>query len=212
MINETTKDNIIELLETVITQAGTCSLCKTNVSGKMLLDIDGIDGMQLEQPCLFEACNDAETLALLKSFFEDHLRFGFNLSCQLSRLLSRKGMLCKRKVETIIRESDWKSMDSNFFALSYVAQMEDNGTLLPRLLDDVPEDFRDGLFLALYLCDKTSVHDSLIQRFRLWGCHTTWTPTSTGEIQWLAIFIKKWLKMYPFTQLEFIIKLYFERL
>lgn len=203
-------NKIIELLDTIIKQNRTCALCQEEDAGRVFLDVDGIDGMQLDRPALFESCGDSDAMFLLQEFIKDHNKFGFNLSCQLSRLLVSKGHLCKNQVEKIIVKSNWKRVDANFFVLSYAAKMVNCGILLPRLLDDIPEDFRDGIFLAFYSTNEILTHDALMARFLRWNDDESWTPNSTGELRWLAVFIKKWCKIYSFSQLEHIIKVYFE--
>ena len=48
----------------------------------------------------------------------------------------------------------------------------------------------------------------LLGKFVEWGAGQ-WSPGSTGELYALEQFIAKWLQLYPFRDLEGVIRLYF---
>ncbi len=84
--------------------------------------------------------------------------------------------------------------------------MKGGAALAGRLLDQVPEDGRDGLFLACYRLQSEKLDRKLIEKFTKWG-EEGWCLGATDELYALEQFIAKWLGLYPFEDLEGVIRL-----
>src|SRR5881394_821246 len=133
-----------------------------------------------------------------------------SLRSRLSKLLSQKGRLVSETIDPLLRSLDWSSWSSYQLFLSYLAVRDDGAELASRLLDQVPEDARDGLFLACYRLQSTALDRKLIDKFLEWGAEG-WSPESTGELYALEQFIAKWLGLFPYRDLEGVVRLYFEQ-
>ena len=94
--------------------------------------------------------------------------------------------------------------------LSYLALREDGAALAMRLLDEVDEDGRDGLFLECHRLQSEQLDRKLMQKFAEWDAAGRWSPGATGQIYPLQQFIAKWLGLYPYRDLEGVIRLYFK--
>ena len=79
-----------------------------------------------------------------------------------------------------------------------------------QLLDRVPEDCRDGLFLACHKLQSEKLDRKLIAKFMEWGAGP-WSPGATGELYALEQFIAKWLRLYSYMDLEGVVRLYFNQ-
>jgi len=84
--------------------------------------------------------------------------------------------------------------------LSYLALRDDGASLAAHLLDEVPEDARDGLFLGCHRLRSEPLDRRLMRKFVEWGAGP-WSPGSTGELYALEKFIAKWLGLYRFGDL-----------
>ena len=72
------------------------------------------------------------------------------LALQLSWLLAERGMLVCARMGRIITKTDWSSYGSNGLLLAYLGSVKGADAQIRRLLDIVPEDGRDGLFVACW--------------------------------------------------------------
>lgn len=158
--------------------------------------------------CIFDACNDAQAKQFLESFVAKELSVGWDVCLQLSKLLSTRGHLVSKTLDPLLMAQDWNLYGSHQLLLSYLAVRGDGPTLAIRYLDQVPEDCRDGLFLACHRLQSESLDRKLLEKFVAWGAEG-WSPGGTGELYALEQFIAKWLGLYPCRDLEAVIRLYF---
>lgn len=159
--------------------------------------------------CIFDSCNDAQARLFLESFLTHKLSVGPSVSEQLSKLLSTRGGLVGKIMESLLTTLDWSSIGGHLLFLSYLAVRENGAVLAGQLLDHVPEDGRDWLFLACHKLPSEELDRKLMGKFVEWGAGR-WDPTATGELYALEQFIAKWLPLYPYSDLEGVIRLYFK--
>jgi len=161
--------------------------------------------------CIFDDCNDTEAQMLLEAFLGNGLSVSWSVSEQLSKLLSKRGRLASGKIDPLLKTIDWSSVSNRQLFLSYLALRDDGAALADGLLDIVPEDARDGLFLACHKLSSETLDRKLMDRFVKWEADG-WSPTSTGELYALEQFIAKWLDLYPLSDLEGVIRIYFRHI
>ena len=181
---------------------------KTDVPGWCIdIHLDARYDM-LASECIFDDCTDAQSLLFLESFLAGELSVSWAVSEQLSKLLSKRGHLVSATMDRLLTTRDWSSIGNYLLFLSYLALRKDGADLAARLLDEVPEDGRDALFLACYKLESQMLDRKLMKKFAEWEAEG-WTPGSTGELADLEQFIAKWLKLYPYSELEGVIRIYF---
>jgi hypothetical protein len=132
-----------------------------------------------------------------------------SISEQLSKLLSTRGGLVADVMDPLLKTVNWGTFSNHLLFLSYLAVREDGPSLAQHLLDVVPEDGRDGLFLACYILRSESLDRKLIEKFVELDSGA-WDPGSTGELYALEQFIAKWLDVYPYANLERVVRIYFK--
>jgi len=106
---------------------------------------------------------------------------------------------------------NWATIGEHLLFLSYLAVREDGAAWAARLINEVPEDGRDGLFLTCYKLQSEELDRLLMAKFVEWNTDG-WTGHDTGELHWLQQFIAKWIKLYPYEDLEAVIRIYFKHI
>ena len=157
--------------------------------------------------CIFDDCTDAQAKLFLESFLTNGLSVSWSVSEQLSKLLSTHGRLVSETMDPLLTRLDWSCCAEQQLFLSYLAVRDDGATWAARLLDEVREDFRDGLLLACFRLKSEELDRKLRKNFMEWGAEQ-WNPESTGELYALEQFIAKWLGLYPYADLEGLVRLY----
>jgi hypothetical protein len=201
------------VLRRVIDRSGKKYAIVCDAAMPLFYEIDGdASGFAMRCDGIFESCSDEEAKVLLEYFItlEDRSRLGWNLACQLSRLLAVKGLLVADKIDHIIQETDWTTFSAPHLLLSGAIHLRDSERIISDLLDRVPEDFRDGLFCACYYSDSSAVAQKVASKFEEWGRDLAWSPTATGEHGWLELLIKKWMGRCSVESLMSVITLYFK--
>lgn len=140
-----------------------------------------------------------EAKIILDDFICNRTRTGFGLSCQMSRLLSERGHLVARKMDRILEKTDWESYAAPQLLLSYLAVKPDGAEWAKKLLDIVPGDARDGLFLACWKIKDRELHSKLLGKFEEWFTEDETWGGGDGEGEWLGRFLSKWLTEGTFT-------------
>jgi len=158
--------------------------------------------------CIFDDCDEDRAKLFLESFLANKLSVGWEVSVQLSKLLSQRGQLISKTFDPLLTTLNWESISTHLLFLSYLAVREDGVTLALKLLDKVPEDGRDGLFLACHKLQSAELDKKLMKKFVDWEAEG-WSPSSTGELYALEQFIARWLGLYPYQDLEDVIRIYF---
>ena len=140
---------------------------------------------------LFSDVSDEEANLLLGAFVDGKTFCTYDIMRHLSRLLATKGLLVSRKVDKILERTDWESYAAPQLLLSYLAVKPDGDKWIIRLLDIVPEDCRDGLFLACWYLDDFGVNKRLLAKLAAWSVDPNWSGAATGEQVWLKRFSNK---------------------
>lgn len=172
--------------------------------GGTTIALDDLMCAGYDAPFIFDGCSDADASLLLESFVECRSLYQFDLAFQLSRLLARRGGLVGPRMDRLLSEKDWNSYAENGLLLSYLASKAESGPQLCMLLDIVPEDNRDGLFLACWHSPDAAVQQRLKQKFEAWIAEDASWGSGTGEAWWLGTFLSKWTKerTFPLRQLQ----------
>ena len=160
--------------------------------------------------CIFDDCDETQVKMFLIAFLAHNLSVGWSVSVQLSKLLSSRGLLVGNIADPLMETLDWSSCGIHQLFLSYLAVHRKGAALAEQLLDRVPEDCRDGLFLACHKLQSEKLDRKLIAKFMEWGAGP-WSPGATGELYALEQFIAKWLRLYSYMDLEGVVRLYFNQ-
>ena len=152
-------------------------------------------------PYIFSDVSADDAKILLNSFVELGCPTAFDLSLQLSRLLAENGRLVSQTMEKMFAKSGWPlgGEIGNYLLLSYLATMDDGANWAISLLDVVPEDARDGLFMACWKMDGLDVQEKLREKFSEWIAADPDWGLGTGEGGWLSCFLAKWAKNETFS-------------
>jgi hypothetical protein len=178
--------------------------------GRAQIDLDASYDL-FTSKCIFDDCTDEQARMFLKAFVDRSLSVGWSLSIQLSKLLAVRGRLVSDIMEPLLTTLKWNSCETRVLFLSYLAVRDNGAALAARLLDEVPDDGRDGLFLACYRLKSEELDRKLIGKFIEWDAEG-WDGSGTGELHALQQFIAKWIGLYPYHDLERVIRLYFKHI
>lgn len=181
--------------------------------GTRLLDCDPLGEFPLGDDWLFRAATEDEALRILSAFLEGGLDVGYSLECQLARLLAEKGDLVASRIGKLVKDTDWSSYGTRGLVLAGLGHVTNGDGEIIRLLDVVPEDARDGIFLACWKSRSHDVQAKLLCKFEEWMIEPDWGG-GTGEGGWLGKFIAKWLgeSAFDIVKLHQTIKWYFENI
>ena len=162
---------------------------------------------------IFDECSDDDAKLLLESFIDYRALYQYDLAFQLSRLMARRGSLVRARMGRILAKTDWRSYGSNGLLLSYLASRKGSDALVCRLLDEVGEDSRDGLFLACWYLAGKRVQKRLKCKFEEWIAADASWGDGTGEAWWLGAFLSKWTAegTFPYEQLQSLTQWHLER-
>ena len=168
----------------------------------------------IEPECLgpawvFRETSDTETDLLLRLFLTAtleepsprHVVIRFELALHFARLLAKKGKRVADVLANALDESDWSSLGvlaRRQLLLAGLAALPESGRRIVELLDVVPEDFRDGLFLACWFDRTPVVQRKLLSKFDEWTKDPAWDGGS-GEGGWLYRFLAKWVAENAFS-------------
>lgn len=156
----------------------------------------------IDAPYVFGGLDDADAKVLLESFIDFRSLYDFDLSLQLSRLLAERGVLVRARMGRIIARTDWHSCAGDGLLLAYLGSLKEGGMQIRRMLDIVPADSRDGLFLACWYSADIKVQAKLRRKFEEWTTGDTHWGEGTGEAGWLWAFLAKWTREDAFTPEE----------
>ena len=179
--------------------------------GTKVLDFDPCGDMPLDDSqWVLSGATDGEARFILRDFVGNKTYCGWSLNCQMARLLSERGLLIARIMDKIIEETDW-SHGICTLLLSYLAVKPDGVEWAKKLLDVVPNDARDGLFLACWKIRDMRLHGKLLRKFEEWlTADETW-GSGDGEDGWLKYFLGKLIseETFPYEKVKKLIVWYF---
>ena len=161
--------------------------------------------------CLFDGCTENEVVELLKAFCSPLYTdlFSWQVCCELSKLLAKKGKLISQRAESFIFPDRTNHFRKVPLHLSYLATDIKWEECCLSCLDLCEEDFRDGLFLACYRLNTFDIYASLVKHFSEWIKKYTDWGNGTGECLALEKFIKKW-NLNPTYRLHFELQKFIE--
>ena len=151
----------------------------------------------------FGDTSDAEAAAILRFWLlhvtRKTIKFGFELSCHLGSLLAQNGRFVEDLLDPVLRQTDWNSYASPQILLAGLAATPDGAERAVELLDIVPEDARDGLFIACWYLPALPVQRKLLAKFVEWTSSDPSWGGGTGEAGWLRSFLCKWMAQNIFS-------------
>ena len=212
MKKDTTR--LIDVLKAVIARGGFDPSCLqlADYGGCRLLSYDPFGEIPLDDKWLLKAITSEEAVFVLNRFLDDDTGCAHDLLCQFSRLLVEQGGLVKRRLTEFYAGKDWTSYSAPHLTLSGLVHLSDGARRICKLLDEVPEDCRDGLFLACWHLNDSVVNKRLCEKFEEWSADPSWSGTATGEGAWLEQFLGKWIAegMFSCGQLEQLVVWHFK--
>lgn len=143
--------------------------------------------------CIFDECSDEFCKNLLLSFIKKEVDMGWCVSIELSKLLSKRGDLVSEVVEPVVTRPTELGFSDTFLFLSYFGNSTIWESNCISLLDVVPEDSRDGLFIACFKLNTSAIYKKLIAKFEEWLRDPDW-KSSSGEFSSLNQFLKNGMK------------------
>lgn len=166
--------------------------------GTKILDFDPCGDISIvDSQWVLKGAKDNEAHFILCDFVENRTCCGWSLNCQMARLLSERGMLIAPQMDKIIENTDWFS-GRHSLLLSYLAVKPNGAEWAKKLLDIVPNDDRDGLFLACWKITDRELQEKLLRKFEEWIQDETWGG-GDGEGAWLGRFLGKWISEKTFS-------------
>ena len=183
---------------------GECSLSHDEYAdGCNPLNCELYDGMPLGKDWMFKSATDDESRQILLPFISNKLDIGFELACQIARLLSEKGFVVKEELADFVTRVDWSLYGSPELALAGLPHIKRGDAVTIRLLDVVPEDSRDGIFFACWKSKSRAVQEKLLGKFESWTTAPDW-GSGSGEHAWLKYFLGKWIseETFPYERLK----------
>lgn len=190
---------------------GSDGIVRIEVSGdETYLETDPFGVVPIGSEWLFRSATSEEAELLLRSFILGGLHVGYGLSCEFARLLAEKGSLVRDQLTSIIDKVDWGSYGTPQFCLAGLHFISCGKQRTIDLLEIVPENWRDGLFTAIWMADDIEIYNRLLIKFEEWQQSSTW-GLSSGEGSWLGKFLAKWLSdgIYDVCRMEKLLCWYF---
>ncbi len=181
--------------------------------GTATICLDALVQRGMDAPYIFGDLDDEDAKFLLESFIDFRSLYHFDLAMQLSRLLTERGTLVRARMGRIIAKTDWSSNGGDGLLLAYLGSVKGADAQIRRLLDIVPEDGRDGLFVACWKSPSARVQKKLLEKFEHWIEDDPDFGSSTGEAAWLGAFLAKWMREveFPYDRLESLVRWHLAR-
>ena len=158
-------------------------------NGEMVACRD-FDSYIFDERCIFSECSDTELILLFDAVI-DNLPLDWNISCEICKMLLTKGSLVKERVEKIIFDSEFDFSNRQLLYAYLGSSMQYENKII-ELLDVIPEDFRDGLFMACYRLNTLAICRKLMNKFMEWIKNDPDFANGTGEEAYLDAFIALW--------------------
>lgn len=146
----------------------------------------------LSRQGIFKECSEEE-LTLLFSALIENKALCWDIALEIAKLLPEKGHLIEDKFSI----DDWDA--NNFYSfnqllLAALGCDQKYESEIIKLLDAVPVDARDGLFMACEALNTPAIFCKLIEKFTLWIKADPDYGNGTGEGGYLEKFIALWQK------------------
>lgn len=182
-----------DILKSVIARSGgdPCRLQFADYGDCRLLSYDPFGEIPLEDEWLLKSITDEEAVFVLNRFLDGDTGCAYDMLCQFSRLLVEKGALIKTRLQCFYKDKDWSSYSAPQLTLSGLVHLPDAAMRIQELLNVVPEDCRDGLFLACWHLNDKEVTKQVLKKFEEWVADPDWSGAATGEAVWRRRFVGK---------------------
>ena len=145
---------------------------------------------------IFEDCSGDELTTLFTALLENR-PMDWNIVLEIAKLLPAKGGLVKKRLEDYIFRSEF-DYDNRMLLLAYLGSNPKYEKRIIELLDTIPEDFRDGLFLACEALNTPVICRKLMEKFTQWiTANPDYGCDGTGEGQYLHCFLELWQHSQP---------------
>lgn len=174
-------------------------------SGEPLLEMwDGPD--YFDDDCIYDPCDDPTAARVMGGFITaDSVPVGFNVCREISKLISKRGQLVHDQLMPVIDLLSGADVDRDGFGvfakhqlcLSYLALPPNGESIALHLLDRVPEDCLDGLFLACYRLNTRAIYERVTSNVRRWVADDAWWGTAGGERWQISRMVEKWDATFP---------------
>ena len=148
------------------------------------------DDENLGQQRIFKQCSEEE-LTLLFSALIENKALHWCIALEIAKILPEKGHLIENKfsIDDCAANHFYGFNQLLFAALGSDKKYE---TKIIELLDTIPTDFRDGLFLACFHLNTPTIFRKLLEKFTQWIKADPGYGSGTGEGQFLEKFIVLW--------------------
>ena len=153
-----------------------------------------------EYKVIFAECSDDELIFLFRAL-RQNLPLDWDVAVQIAKLLPEKGHLIKDELhldECIANPFD--GFNQLLLAFLGCDQIYENQIIA--LLDEIPEDARDGLFMACAKLDTSAIFCKLAEKFTEWITDDPDYGNGSGEGRYLDDFIMLWVKTQDAAQIE----------
>ena len=140
---------------------------------------------------IFAGCTDEELTLLFTALIENHPLY-WDIALEIAKLLPTKGYLVKDRLQLDGWTVDFCYHGFNQMLLAYLGSSKKYETRIIELLDMIPEDYRDGLFLACEALNTPLICRKLMEKFTQWINADSDYGKGTGEMHYLVRFIKLW--------------------
>ena len=150
------------------------------------------DDENFGQQRIFRECSEEELTLLFSALIENKALY-WDIALEIAKLLPEKGHLIEDKFFL-------NNCTENYFygfnqmLLAYLGSDQKYESEIIRLLDEVPEDARDGVFMACEALNTPAVCRKLMEKFTLWIKTDPDYGISTGEGGYLEKSIALWQK------------------
>lgn len=146
----------------------------------------------LSRQGIFKECSEEE-LTLLFSALIENKALCWDIALEIAKLLPEKGHLIKDKfsIDDCVANP---FCGFNQLLLAALGSNQKYESEIIKLLDAVPEDARDGLFMACEALNTPAIFRKLMEKFTQWIKADPDYGTATGEGRYLENFLVLWQK------------------
>ena len=139
---------------------------------------------------IFEECPDEELIQLFTVLIENR-SLCWDIALEIAKLLPKKGQLIKDKLSLNDCIAN-PFYNFNQLLLAYWGSEQKYESEIIRSLDEIPEDARDGLFMACEALNTPAVCRKLMEKFTQWISADPEYGIGSGEDCYLNRFIELW--------------------
>ena len=146
----------------------------------------------LSRQSIFRECSEDELTLLFSALIENNA-LDWGIALEIAKILPEKGHLIEDKFSI----DDWAANPFYYFNQMLLAALgcdQKYESVIIKLLDAVPEDARDGVFMACEALNTPAICRKLMEKFTLWIKTDPDYGIATGEGGYLEKFIALWQK------------------